>query len=111
MNWSKWLSIVQAVTPLIITAANPALGAVSGLIVHAIGQAETEASPTATGADKKAAAMQIISDGINVVNTVKGTQVVDPAVVTTASDVVDDVVEAANQLHNKTATVTVKPAV
>ena len=102
----KWLSIVQAVTPLIVSIANPAAAAISGLIVHAISQAETTAAPNTTGDQKKSAAMQIISDGISVVNDVKGTQVVNPSIVTTASDIVDDVVEAANQIQSKSSTTT-----
>jgi len=101
MDLTKWLSIVQAVAPMIITVANPAAGAISGLIIHAIGQAEITADDKTTGQQKKDAAMQIISDGIGVVNNVKGTQVIDPAIIPTTSDVVDDVVEAANQLHDK----------
>ena len=101
MDLKKWLSIVQAISPLVLTAVNPALGMLSGLVVHAISQAEVEADKTTTGAQKKEAAIQIITDGINVVNGVKKTTVIDPAVVPTVSDVVDDVIEAANQLHDK----------
>jgi hypothetical protein len=49
------LNVGQAVAPTVATAINPAAGALVGLIVHAVTQAEQAGG---TGAQKKAAAVQ-----------------------------------------------------
>ena len=97
----RWLSIVQAVTPLILAGINPALGVISGLVIHAVSQVEMNSTSSSTHAEKKTAAMQIVSDGIEVTNIVAGKTIIPPEVMPDVSSIIDNVVTASNQLHAK----------
>ena len=96
------LHIGEAVAPGVVTAINPAAGAVVGLVVQAVTQAEQAGG---TGAQKKAAAVQAVAPAavgaVNAILQAKGSSAaVDPAQVSTAvGSLVDGVVGLLNSVQ------------
>lgn len=90
----KFLNILKLVVPQIL-ALNPKTAAIAPLIVHGISEAEQIQG--ASGAEKKAHALNLVSVGIAGMNAAAGKVVVDPADVTqTVSDGIDTAVGVVN---------------
>jgi len=92
----KWLQILAQVGPYVL-ALTPA-APLTPFVIAGIQAAEH--LPGATGDQKKVIAQQIASIGAQGLNTVKGTQVIDPALVADMTkDAIDAVVQVTNAAH------------
>src|SRR5436190_16693704 len=95
MNLS-WLHKLNKIAPAILclTPLAPIAPLVSAVI------AAVETIPDATGPEKKKAALDIISNTIQTINTVKHKEVINKDLaINTANVAIDTVVEAVNLVH------------
>lgn len=96
--WSKFADTVKVVGPVVLSVipgVPPVLGPV---IIHAISEAENLKG--ATGAQKKAHALNLINDSLNAVNAVKGETVLDPQqIVPAVSQGIDAVITTVNAVQ------------
>lgn len=96
----KWVDALKLVGPLTLSLF-PATAPFAPFILKGIEVAE---EMSAGGADKKAAALNIVKLGAAVTNQVTGKNAIDPEnAAKLASDAIDTVVKATNEFH-KTAT-------
>ena len=96
MSMPKWLEILKNVGPIAIAATVPGGAAIAPLVIAAIKSAE--AIKGATGAEKKAHALEIVQAGAQV--AANYTDKIAPAEVTvTASAAIDAAVGATNIIH------------
>jgi hypothetical protein len=79
--WSTFGDLVKVFAPLILTAVVPGGAILGPLVADAIAMAEDTLGP-GTGPQKKASVQKVVGDGVTIVNAVKGTVVLDPAIVT-----------------------------
>jgi hypothetical protein len=96
MAWSDFFNILKIVAPVIlmVVPGGAALAPLVPLIVTGI--ADAQKKPGATGPEKKAFVMQLVSDAVVGANVVKpGT--LDPATITDAADEAVDAVIATVQ--------------
>ncbi len=95
----RFLQILAGIGPLILSLI-PETAPFAGAIADAIGQ--VEAIPGATGPQKKAAALQIVTDGMTVANTVTGRVIADPPTLAgIVSQGIDTTVAAVNLIQQK----------
>jgi hypothetical protein len=95
----KWLELVKTLAPVILTAVNPALGAISPLIVHGITTAES--MPGASGTDKLNSVVDLVNTGVQGMNTAAGKTVVDPNLVNSALvQGINTTIATVNLIHN-----------
>jgi hypothetical protein len=89
----KFLSILAAVGPTIISVTVPGGPVIAALVTDAIAKAQQ--IPGATGAQKKAFALQVIADGAASVNAGTGKAALDPEAIVSAANLgIDAVVSA-----------------
>jgi len=99
----------EAVAPAVVTAINPAAGAITGLILNAVAKAEQTG---ASGADKKkqvvAEVLPSVAPIVNAVLASSGGKVnLDPAVMTNGvGQIVDGVVSLLNSMQAAAAATT-----
>jgi len=79
--WAKFEAFVKMFAPMIIAAVVPNGAVLGPVIADAIVAAET-LHGSGTGSSKKAAVLAAVGDAITVLNTAKGTVVIDPATAT-----------------------------
>ena len=92
-----WLSIVKMVVPFVLTAAG-----VPPIIIPLVtgGIAEAQGIKGATGAQKKAHVLNLVSAGVTGMNAAAGKVIVDPTLaVTTTSSGIDTAVGVVNIVH------------
>lgn len=102
----KWLSLALKLAPIVLAGVPGIPVVLVPLIAEAITDAEQIAG--ASGTEKKKHVLETVTAGIVVVNRAKGTQVMDPAVVTSvvspAIDTTIGVINAVQKAHTKPAT-------
>lgn len=99
MSWKEFAQIIEKVAPLIPLLVPGIPPVLIPAIVHGIQVAE--AIPGADGKTKKAAAVEIVSTAISVVNSTAATegtskQVIDPSVINAVSNGIDTAVGIVN---------------
>jgi len=103
MALPRWLSILKHIGPIIIAVAVPGIGPIlAPIIVSAI--AEAEKIPGASGAQKKAAALELVKAGAAGVNAAsKGKVVINPTEAAVVADsAITTVIGAVNLVNNAT---------
>ncbi len=99
----KWLEILKQLGPMVVATVVPGGAILAPIIVGAIAEAETIKG--ATGAQKKAAALNLVKAGAAGANAVAGKQVIDPAkAVAAAESGIDTVVSVVNIAHDAATT-------
>ena len=94
----RFLQILASIGPLVLGLI-PETAPYAGLVTQGIAAAETMAG--ASGAQKKAAALQIITTGMTAANSAVGHVIVDPAALTSlVSTGIDTTVAAVNLVQN-----------
>jgi hypothetical protein len=96
---SKWLELVKVLAPTILTVVPHAdrIGPFVPLVLHGIEVAE--GMKGATGADKKAAAIDLIATGLLGANATGTVKIDVEGVTTAASSAIDAIITAANGVH------------
>lgn len=109
MSMNQWLSLVVRFAPLVLMVIPGMPAVLVPVIVHAIQEAEQTA---ASGTDKKAHALAVVTDAITAVNTVKGKPVINPEIVqTVVSPGIDTAVGVVNLVSKSTPKVTTQDTV
>lgn len=98
-----WINNLQVLGPLLL-AAWPTTRALAPIIVQAVAAAEEMIS--ATGPEKKAAALKLVDAGVIAMNTAAGRQVVDPEFAHTVAAIAIDALVSTVNLWTKTAIAT-----
>jgi hypothetical protein len=99
MNWKQ---ILLTVAPLVL-AQIPQTRALAPIVPGAIATAEDMLN--ASGAEKKAAAMNLVTAGVTATNVAAGREVIDPrAVNAVASSAIDTIVATTNLLAKSPVT-------
>ena len=94
----KWLDLLKAIGPAVVAAVVPGGPVLAPIIVSAI--AEAEHIKGATGAEKKAHALNLVAAGAAGVNAVANKVVIDPSqAVAAAASGIDSVVGAINAVQ------------
>lgn len=100
MSKSKWLSLVQMLAPIILTAVKPSLAPIVGNVTAAIQEAEQIKG--ASGTDKFQHVQNIAHAAADSVNTAAGKEVIHiPTLDNALQDGVSTVVSVANLVHGK----------
>ena len=97
---NKWLELVKLLAPIIVASTVPGGAVLGPLIAHGISEAEKMKG--ATGSEKKAHVLNLVSDGVAGINTAKGQEVLDPsATVDAASKAIDTTVAVVNLVNQQ----------
>lgn len=105
----KWLELVRTLAPFILAAVPGVPPVLIPAIIHGIQTAEQ--IPGASGPQKKAAVLDLVSTGITAANTVAGRPLVNKAHVTGAvSAGIDATVNAVNAIRSATSVPDSQPA-
>lgn len=95
----KWLELLKTIGPLVIASTVPGGQLLAPIVVGAIHSAEQLKG--ASGAEKKAHALELVEAGAAAANAVAGKVVVDPnAAVAAAASGIDTVVKTINAAHS-----------
>lgn len=94
----NWLDLVKLLAPIVVAATVPH-GAVLGPLI-ATGISDAEQLMGASGAEKKAIVLGLVTDGVIAINAAKGTEVLDPSAVhVAASEAIDLTVRMVNLIR------------
>ncbi len=97
----KWLDLVKNLAPFILAAVPGIPPVLIPAIVHGITVAE--GLPGATGVQKKAAVIELVSTGLQTANTMAGKAVIDESSsIAAVSQGIDATVNAINAVHSVT---------
>lgn len=100
MSKSKWLSLIQMIAPIVLTAVKPELAPIAGNVTAAI--QEAEAMKGASGADKLQHVINIGHAAADAVNIATGKEAIHiPTLDNALQDGVSTVVSVANLVHGK----------
>lgn len=95
---STWLALVEKLLPFVLSAIPKVPPSVIPIVMKGISDAEQ--IPGATGVQKKAAVMALVTDGLSGVDAVTGKPTVDVAGITNAvSQGIDTGVAVVNLVH------------
>ncbi len=101
MNLSKFISIIELVGPLVLTAVNPAFAFIASDVVALIKRAQVSG---ATGQEKLASVVAAVPQVIADLNTAHGSVLVDPTLASTAlEDGVNAVIAVTKLIQNPKA--------
>lgn len=96
----NWLDLVKLIAPIVVAATVPH-GAVLGPLI-ATGISDAQQLQGASGTERKAIVLGLVTDGVIAINTAKGTEVLDPSAVhVAASQAIDTTVSIVNLIHRK----------
>ena len=94
----KWLELIKNLAPIILALVPGVPPAIIPAIMHGITTAE--GMPGATGAQKKAAVLDLVQVGMETANAVAGKTIVDPAGLSGVVGLgIDTAVNAVNIIH------------
>jgi hypothetical protein len=98
----NWIALLKTLAPVILSTIPGMPPIIIPLVVHGIETAESLSH--ATGAEKKAAVLDLVQTGILAVNAATKSDAVDPvAVAGVVSMGIDTAVDAVNLVHQATA--------
>ncbi len=97
----KWLSLIGNLAPFVLAAIPGVPPVLIPAIVHGIQTAEQ--IPGASGAQKKAAVLDLVATGLTTTNSIAGSQKIDAsATLAAVSSGIDATVNAVNAVHSVT---------
>jgi hypothetical protein len=95
----NWLDLVKLIAPIVVAAVVPHGAVLGPLLASGISDAEQLAG--ATGVEKKAFVLSMVTDAVIGLNTAKGTEVLDPSAVSVAAgQAIDTTVSIVNLIHS-----------
>lgn len=101
MSWKDFGHVLEQIAPIALSVIPGVPPVLIPLVVHGIQTAE--AIPGATGAQKKAAALDLVNTGIASTNAAAGKQVIDPTAINAVGEGIDTVVGVVNLINGKPA--------